>query len=327
MVVPAGSQDLQQVVMLDADTLGMVDLDVRALQTSLPQWQQYGSTQPEQCLERLQQADVVISNKVRLDAALLSQLPRLKLICVAATGTNNVDVDFAKARGITVCNARNYATESVAQHTLALLLMLATNAHRYALDVRQGLWGAQPHFCLLHHPIISLQGKTLGILGYGDSGRRVAQLATALGMGVLVAQMPSRPQQTGRIGLPELLPQCDVISLHCPLTTETENIVNADFISRMKRGSWLVNVARGALVDQQALLNALDNGHLAGAAVDVWRTEPPVDLPTGTADAYPSLIVTPHVAWASRAARQNLIGQLTENIIAFRCGRPIRMVV
>lgn len=314
-------------VFLDTDTLKGEDLDWTALRQALPNWQWHGSTTPAQLPARVAGAEVIVSNKVRIDAAALDAAPALKLICVAATGTNNIDLDAAHARGIRVCNARNYSTMSVAQHTLTLMLMLATRMHHYHADVRSGRWSAQTQFCLLDHPVAELQGRTLTLVGYGDIGKRVAQLAEAFGMRVIVAQIPGRPADGARLPLDETLPISDVLSLHCPLSEQTRLLINAERLSRMKKGAWLVNVARGGIVDEQALHAALCSGQLGGAALDVLEREPPpADHPLLQL-AHPRLIITPHNAWGSQPARQMLLNQIAENINAFRAGQSLRVVI
>ncbi len=320
-------------VFLDTDTLQGDDLDWTALQRALPHWQWHGSTTPEQLPARLASAAVIVSNKVCIDAAALDAAPALKLICVAATGTNNIDLDAARARGIRVCNARNYSTTSVAQHTLTLLLMLATRMHQYHADVRSGRWSAQRQFCLLDHPVAELSGRTLTLVGYGDIGQRVARLADAFGMRVLIAKIPGRPtdasQMPGvsRVPLDDALPISDVLSLHCPLSEQTRMLINAERLARLKKGAWLINVARGGIVDEQALRAALCSGQLGGAALDVLEREPPpADHPLLQLD-HPRLIITPHNAWGSQPARQMLLNQIAENIQAFVAGQPLRVVV
>lgn len=316
---------MSHAVLLDAETLGP-GLDLSGLQASVGRLICHPQTAPEQIRARIADADIVISNKVKLDADAIAGAQQLKLILVAATGTNNVDLAAAHRRGITVCNCQNYGSESVAQHTLSLMLMLATQAHRYARDVQDGSWSTQPNFCLLHRPITSLAGKRLLIVGYGHIGRRVAELATAFGMQVAIAQLPWRPAQPGRVLLDDALAQADIVSLHCPQTPETEQLFNAERLARMKPASWLINVARGGLIDEAALLVALRRGPLAAAALDVLSVEPPPrDHPLLSA-GLDNLLLTPHTAWAALPARQALVDQLVENLHAFQRGQPLRVV-
>lgn len=316
---------MTQAVLLDADTLGP-DLDLSALQASVERFSCYPQTTPAQTAARIADADIVISNKVRLDADTITAASQLKLILVAATGTNNVDLVAAHARGITVCNCQNYGSESVAQHTMTLMLMLATQMHHYARDVQDGVWSSQANFCLLHRPITTLAGKRLLIVGYGHIGQRVAELATAFGMQVQIAQLPWRPKQVDRVMLDDALPEADIVSLHCPQTSETEKLFNAERLAKMKPGSWLINVARGGLIDEPALLNALQQGPLAAAALDVLTAEPPPHQHPLLAAALPNLLISPHTAWAALPARQRLVNQVVENLRAFLVGKPERIV-
>jgi glycerate dehydrogenase len=283
-------------------------------------------TRPELLAERLAEATVVVSNKVRLDAAAFAATPQLRLVCVAATGTNNVDLDAAQRHGITVCNVRGYATPSVVQHVYALLLALTTRLPDYQRDVAAGRWQASPYFCLLDHPIRELAGRNLGIVGYGELGSAVARLAAGFGMTVLVAQRAGGDAQAGRLALADLLPQVDVLSLHCPLTPQTRGLIGARELALMKPDALLINTARGGLVDETALADALRKGKLGGAGIDVLSEEPPrADNPLLAADI-PNLIVTPHIAWASREARQRVIEAIATNIRAFLAGTPVNTV-
>ncbi|WP_062815572.1 2-hydroxyacid dehydrogenase [Alcanivorax sp. NBRC 102024] len=315
-----------QGVFLDTDTLNPDEMDFAALEALMP-WTFHPLTRPEERVARLQDAQVVITNKVVLDAAILKACPSLKLICICATGTNNVDLEAARERGITVCNVSGYARASVAQHTLTLMLSLATRWHQYDRDVKAGAWSRAAQFCLLNHPIMELAGKTLGLIGHGDLGREVARLAEALGMQVLVAESFQRHGgQSGRVTLAELLPQADVLSLHCPLTTQTDKLVNASFIAQMKPGAFLINTARGGLIDEPALADALRSGHLGGAGLDVLSSEPPpADHPL-LAEDIPNLIITPHNAWGTRECRQRLLNGVVENIRQWQAGSAINVV-
>ncbi len=315
----------QQAVLLDSDTLGR-DLSLQTLFALLPQLRVHNATAAHETTARLQGAEIAISNKVFIGREQLLSNPQLKLIVVAATGTNNVDLQAAAEAGVTVCNAQNYSTESVAQQALTLLLMMATQSWRYVNDVRQGRWSAQTQFCLLDYPIVTVNGMTLGIVGAGNSGRRFGELAAALGMRVRFAQLPQRPSHPDKTTLASLLPECDVLSLHCPLTTDTYQLVNADLLTRLKPGAMLLNVARGGLVDEHAVVAALRSGHLRAAAVDVTSVEPPAANHPFIDHPPPNLLVTPHIAWASIGARQQLLQQMIENIVAFVAGTPIRVV-
>ena len=313
-------------VFLDIDTLDCGDLSLDGLKGAVSSWHSYGSTSPSQVVERLRDAEVAISNKVVLDAKVLAELPDLKLICVAATGYNNVDLQAARERGVTVCNVRGYSTPSVVQQMFAMLLGLCRKLPQYQRAVAQGEWQRSEQFCLLDYQMTELNGKTLGIVGYGALGQAVAMVAECFGMRVLLAQRAGGEPQPGRLPLHELLPQLDVLSLHCPLTSETTNLIGPEQLALMKPGAMLINTARGGIVDEAALADALRSGHLAGAGVDVLAQEPPrADNPLLMADV-PNLILTPHVAWASVEARQRLSDELQANIVAFCSGEPRNVV-
>jgi glycerate dehydrogenase len=313
-------------VFLDRDTVDRSDLDLAALLGVLPDWRLHTYTRPEQLAERLAEATVVVSNKVRLDAAAFAAAPQLRLVCVAATGTNNVDLDAAQRHGVTVCNVRGYATPAVVQHVYALMLALTTRLNDYQRDVANGRWQSSPYFCLLDHPIRELAGRTLGIVGYGELGSAVARVATAFGMSVLIAQRAGSAAQAGRIALAEILPQVDVLSLHCPLTPQTRGLIGAQELALMKADALLINTARGGLVDEAALAVALRSGKLGGAGIDVLSEEPPRHDNPLLAGHIPNLIVTPHIAWASREARQRVIDAIAANIRAFLAGAPVNVV-
>ena len=313
-------------VFLDHSSLDLGDLDLSDLRDSFTHFDVHPATAPEQVVQRLQGASVAISNKVLLDAAVIKACPDLKLILVAATGTNNVDLQAARERGIVVCNCQGYGTPSVAQHTLALLLALATRLPDYQQAVAAGKWSQAKQFCLLDFPIVELEGKTLGLLGHGELGGAVARLAEAFGMRVLMGQLPGRPARDDRLSLDELLPQVDALTLHCPLNDNTRNMIGAAQLAQLKPGACIVNTARGGLIDEQALADALRAGHLGGAATDVLSVEPPVNGNPLLAADIPRLIVTPHSAWGAVEARQRIVGQLTENARAFLAGAPRRVV-
>ncbi|WP_438280294.1 2-hydroxyacid dehydrogenase [Pseudomonas alabamensis] len=313
-------------VFLDHHSLDLGDLDLSPLQRLFDTFTLYDATSPDQIAEHLRGASVVITNKVVLDATILQANPHIDLILVAATGTNNVDLPAARAQGITVCNCQGYGTPSVAQHTLALLLALATRLCDYRQAVAEGRWAQASQFCLLDFPIVELEGKTLGLLGHGELGGAVARLAEAFGMRVLSGQVPGRPARADRLPLDELLPQVDALTLHCPLNERTRHMLGARELALLKPGALVVNTARGGLIDEQALADALRSGHLGGAATDVLSTEPPVAGNPLLAADVPRLIVTPHSAWGAVEARQRIVGQLAENAQAFLAGQPRRVV-
>lgn len=314
-------------VFLDSETLGD-DVDFDGIRAAVDALVCHPRTAPSDLAERLSGFDVVISNKVVIGREHLQELDSVPgLICVAATGTNNIDLQACADHKVTVSNARAYGTDSVAQHALGLMLALSTRLPDYQAAVHRGDWQQAAQFCLLDYPVRELAGLTLGIIGYGTLGQRVARLGEALGMRVMIAERPGRKNiREGRVALDELLPQADVLSLHCPLTEQTRNLLGAHQIARMKRDAVLINTARGGLVDETALAAALRNGRLGGAGFDVLTEEPPRHGNALLDPGIPNLIVTPHTAWASREARQRICDQIGENIRAWRDGAPMRVV-
>lgn len=310
-------------VFLDRSTLDLNDLDLNQLTSTDYDWHVYDHTSTAQTLERIQKATVVVSNKVVLDKTILDQTKSLKLISVAATGYNNIDLVAAKQRNIAVTNATAYGTPSVAQHVFTLILALSTRLNQYQSAVKAGDWGKSPMFCLLDFPITEISGKKLGIIGYGELGKGVANVAAGFGMQVLLAQRPGGEPQAGRISIPELLSQVDILSLHCPLTEATTNLIGAEELSRMKPSALLINTARGGLVDESALVEALEKGIIAGAGFDVLSKEPPTDGNPLLDCQHPNLIVTPHCAWGSQESRQRLLNTVAENIRAYDKGERI----
>ncbi|MCF6354635.1 MAG: 2-hydroxyacid dehydrogenase [Candidatus Polarisedimenticolaceae bacterium] len=307
----------QKGVFLDLETVDCGDLNLAALKQVLPQWQWHAATRTNETAERIRDATIVVSNKVVLDRESLRQARQLRLICVAATGTNNVDLQAAHELDISVTNVAGYATPSVVQHVFSLMLTLITRLADYSQAVANGAWQRSRQFCLLDFPIQELAGKRLGIVGYGELGRAVAEVAKAFGMQVLVAQRPGGSSQPNRIPLEALLPQVDLLSLHCPLAENTKNLIGQRELGLMKKGALLINTARGGIVDEAALAAALRSGKIGGAGVDVLVQEPPTKGNPLLEPGIPNLIVTPHIAWASREARQRLVDELTANIQAF----------
>ncbi len=316
-----------QAVFLDKNSLDQDDLDFSSLIATAENWTFYDSTTKEERSERIQNAEIIVSNKVVLDKEVLEQAQKLKLICVAATGTNNVDLEYAKSRGIRVCNVRAYGTNSVAQHVFSLLLMLMRNIPQYQAAVKRGDWHKSDIFCLLDYPIEDLTGKTLGIVGYGELGQGVGKIAEAFGMKVVVASHPNKVADNNTVPFEQLLSEVDVLTLHCPLTKQTANLIGEAEFKKMKSSAYLINMARGGIVDELALKEALLNNQLAGAAIDVLAEEPPQESSPLLQLDLPNLIITPHIAWASRTARQTLLNQVADNIEHFYSGQAQNIVI
>lgn len=313
---------LSQGVFLDFESIHPQDLDLASLQACLPHWTFHDTTPANRIARRIAGAQVVVTNKVPLDAKQLHAAGDLKLICIAATGSDRIDLDGARQAGIIVSNVRDYATASVAEAVFAMLLALVRQLDAYRKRVTAGHWSESSHFCLFDKPIEELCGKTLGIVGYGVLGHAVAQRAVAFGMQVQVAQRLQGDPVEGRVPLETLLATSDVVSLHCPLSEVTRNLIDNARLQSMKRSAILINTARGGIVDEQALARALEQGWIAGAGIDVLGEEPPApDNPLLNCRS-PGLILTPHIAWASRSARQRLVNELVENIHAFQRGVP-----
>ena len=317
-------------VFLDFATLGPGDIDAGALQRVAGAVELFDDTAPADIPVRVRDAEILIVNKIAVTAAVIAAAPHLRLVCLAATGTDNVALAAARARGIGVANIRDYCAPSVTQHVFALTLALNQRLQEYTTLLRAGAWQRSSNFCLLDHPFHELSGRTLGIVGLGSLGHGVARVAQAFGMNVLAARRPyrepsgdgSRPLEDGvqRVPFPELLARAHVVSLHCPLTEETRALLDAQALAQMRRDALLINTARGALVDADALLAALRAGALAGAGIDVLDQEPPVGghplLEAGLAN----LIVTPHIAWAARESRQRALEEIARNIEAYLVG-------
>jgi len=308
-------------VLLDRATLDRGDLDLAAL-ASLGELTLYDATSPAEVAGRIRDAEVVITNKVVLGAEEIGAAPRLRLIAVAATGVNNIDLTAARAANVAVANVAGYSTPSVVQHTVGSLLALAMHLRDYDHAARTGAWAASSQFNLLDWPIMEVAGKRLGIVGYGTIGKAVAHACRCLGMEVLVAA--SRPRVAypigERLGLAELLGRVDVLSIHCALSAQTRGLIGAAEIGAMPRGALLLNMARGGVVDEAATAAALRSGQLGGAAFDVLTDEPPTADNPLLAPDLPNLLLTPHTAWASRAARQRLIDEIGANIRAYVAG-------
>ena len=291
-------------------------------------YQEYDKTAPDQVVERLRDATVAISNKVALREPTLAQLPRLKLIAVAATGYDVIDIESCRRRGIAVANIRNYAVHTVPEHVFALVLALRRNLFAYRHDVEQGEWQRSEQFCLFTHSIGDLFGSTMGIIGEGAIGQGAATIARGFGMKVLFADHePPKAPGVEFTPLEQVLQTSDVISLHLPLTAGTRHMIGLAQLRTMKRSALLINTARGGLVDEQALIQALDEGLIAGAGFDVLTVEPPREGNPLLNVRRSNFILTPHVAWASDGAMQFLADQLIDNIDAWAEGKPQNLVV
>ncbi|MBT8441533.1 MAG: D-2-hydroxyacid dehydrogenase [Gammaproteobacteria bacterium] len=326
-------------VFLDFDTVGPGDIDIAPLLKHLPDLELYAHTPADQVAERISGAEVVLINKVRLDATTLTDAQDLRLVCLAATGIDNVDIAAAKEHGIAVCNIRNYCTPSVVQHVFTLILALTNHVIEYRELLRDRAWADSAQFCMLDFPIRELDGKTLGIVGLGALGSAVASVGAAFGMRVLAARRPYRGTASAggtqysddtdlitRVPLGDLLQTADIVSLHCPLTDETSNLIDAHALSMMRKDALLINTARGGLVDSFALVEAVRNGIIGGAGIDVLRQEPPTGPEPLLDNDLDNLIVTPHIAWAARESRQRALDDITKNIAAFMRGETLNRV-
>ena len=311
-------------VILDADSLGNINLE--PIINCFDSCDVHPTTADHEISQRIAPANVVLSNKIQLDKSALNQAKNLQFISVMATGTNNIDLSAAANQGIQVSNARAYSTPSVVQHTINLMLTLSTNLPNYLRDVKEGAWHKSNVFTMLHHPIIELSGKTLGIIGYGDLGSNVSVIAKAFGMDIKIAARNKGESSANRLDLNTLLPSVDFLSLHCPLTESNANLINSQTLSLMKPTAFLINTARGGLVNSEDLISALKNGLIAGAAIDVLNHEPPnLNDPLLKANLQ-NLLITPHNAWGALESRERLVVQMKENIECYKQGKPIRLV-
>ncbi|OGI48107.1 MAG: glycerate dehydrogenase [Candidatus Muproteobacteria bacterium RBG_16_65_34] len=314
---------MERIVFLDRDSLH-ANLRRPAF---AHEWRDYPATAAQEAVARLHEATVAIVNKVPLRQDTLAQLPGLRMIAVCATGTDNVDVEFCRARGIAVANVRNYAVHSVPEHVFMLILALRRNLIAFRADVRDGLWQRAEQFCLFTQPIRDLHGATLGIVGRGVLGAAVGRLGQAFGMRVLYAEHKGADAvRAGYTAFETVLGESDVISLHSPLTAETRHLIDAAELKRMRRDALLINTARGGLVDEAALADALKQGLIGGAGFDVLSREPPREGNPLLDLDLPNFIVTPHVAWSSREAMQAMADQLIDNIERFVRGAPRNLV-
>src|SRR4029434_3803599 len=317
------------VVFLDAGTVDLGDVDLAPLQRQ-GRLTFFPDTSPEEVLQRARGAQVLITNKCVLHGSVLDRLSDVKLVCVAATGTDNVDLKAAEERGIAVANVTDYSTPSVVEHTFMFLLAFShrlLEQHKAALD---RVWSASSHFALFDYPFSDLDGKTLGVIGYGTIGKKVASVAKAFGMKVLVARIPGRKyaDAKNRLPLEKVLKESDFVTIHCALGPETRSLINTKRLNLMKKSAYLLNLARGPIVNEWAIAEVLQAGRLAGYATDVMEREPPPpDHPFFQDQVRSKVLITPHIAWASRESRQRLIYEIAANIEAFKKGRKRNRVV
>jgi len=315
-------------VLLDCDSLGPQDLDLSALLALPVDWMIYPETFPHEVSERIADADIVLTNKASINALSLSQATCLKMISIMATGTNAVDLQAAAQHQVAVCNALKYGTGSVVQHVWALIFALTTKLADYQRAAVDGTWQDSPFFCLLDFPVEELQGKVLGIVGAGELGLAVAKVAEAFGLKVIYAALSGREYgDQRRVDFNEFLGSADIVSLHCSLTAETNNLIGEAELALMKPSAILINTARGGMVNEAALKQALLNGTIAGAGIDVLTNEPPREGNLLLDKSIPNLIVTPHCAWVARQSRQRLVDQTVENLRAFLQDEPLLRAV
>ena len=315
--------NLLQIVVLDRDTLVNRPFDFDFPHTL----SSYGTTEAHETLARIRGADIVITNKVVISAQAFAENPQLKLVAVTATGVNNVDVEAAKQNGTAVCNIRAYGNESVAEHAFMMMITLMRNLPAYQRDVAAGLWENSPFFCYLGAPMRDLNGKTLAIFGRGNIGKTLATYAQAFKMNVVFAEHKNAQSvRDGYVSFDEAIRSADVVSLNCPLTPQTANMIGEAELQQMKPGAILINCGRGGLVDEAALVAALKYGQIGGAGFDVLTQEPPRDGNPLLKARLPNLIVTPHIAWASQEAANRLFDILLNNINRFVAGNPQNLV-
>ncbi len=314
-------------VFLDADSIRPDELDLSLLMEAFSGLTFYAHTHLSNAVDRIGSAQVVICNKTPMSRDVLLEVPNLKLIVVAATGVNNVDLAAATEHGITVCNARGYSTPSVVQVVFTMILGLMTRLFDYQRVVSSGVWQKSEQFCALHFPFSELSGKRIGLIGYGEIGRAVERVAKVFGMLPLIAERRGvTPVREDRLAFEDVLAHADILTMHCPLTPETKDLIAEKEFALMKSDVLLINTARGGIVNECALRDALYQERIAGAGVDVLTNEPPTHGNPLLDSPIPNLIVTPHIAWASREARQRLADQIAENVQAFREGMPKNVV-
>lgn len=316
-----------KIVVLDGYTLNPGDLSWDGI-SKFGDLQVYERTPPHQIVERCKDAEIVFSNKTPVSRETLEQLPELKYIGVLATGYNVIDIDYAKERGVVVTNVPGYGTASVIQMTFALLLELCQHVQKHSDSVFQGDWAASPDFCYWKYPLVELESKTIGIIGFGTIGKKVADVATAFGMNVLGSARHHSDQSHRKnfrwAELPELLSNSDVVSIHCPLFPETKGLINKDSLSQMKNSAFLLNTSRGPIVVDEDLAEALNTGVIAGAGIDVLSVEPP--SPNNPLFKAKNCLITPHIAWATKEARSRLMETVEKNLSSYLNSEQVNVI-
>ncbi|WP_374547512.1 D-2-hydroxyacid dehydrogenase [Rhodoblastus sp.] len=316
---------MRKIVFLDAATLA--EGIVPPAPDFPHEWISYPATRPDEVVARAAEAEIVITNKVPVSASDIAALPKLRLIAVAATGYDQVDLGAARAAGIAVTNVVGYSTESVPEHAFALILALRRQILPYVMDVRAGVWQASGQFSFHTHPISDLRGKRLGLFGSGALGQEVARIAAAFGLETVFAGRKGEKARAGAVDFEEVLATADILSLHCPLNAETQNLLGWPEFSRMRRKPLLINTARGGIVDEEALERALDAGLVSGAGIDVTRPEPPpADSAIMRLARRPDVLVTPHIGWAGRETQQKMLHLLGQVLTAFARGERMNRV-
>jgi len=292
---------------------------------SFGEFEKHDRTTPDEVVTRAEGAQAILINKIVLNSTNLLQLPALRYIGVTATGTNSVDLGLARSRGIKVANVPGYSTDSVAQHTIAIILHFASQVNTHHEAVQTGEWAQSGSWCYCKAPLVELKGKELGIIGHGNIGRKVAEIAGALGMSIMLAAIPGKTYNNKRFSLDEIFEKADFVTLHCPLTEVTKQIINRDSLRKMKNSCVVVNTSRGGLVNERDLAIALENGQIYGAGLDVLSQEPPE--PENPLLHAPNTVITPHIAWATRDARTRLIHETEENLKAYIAGENRNLVL
>jgi len=314
---------IMRAVFLDKETFSPA-IELAVIEQQLTEFTCFNQTPEDDIIFRCLHADIIITNKVHLTADILAALPQLKLICISATGYNNVDIDAARRLNIAVTNVSGYADSSVAQYVFAQLLSYYQQTEHHNNNTEQGLWSGSSSFCYHGDGFTELAGKTLGVIGYGNLGRAVENIAHAFNLKVLISERPkANVIRAGRTRFEEVIEKADIISLHCPQTPQTEQLFNSEIFSRMKNTAVLINTARGALIDELALLNALKNKEIAFAVLDVLTQEPPPRNHILLDNDFANLKITAHIAWASIESQQRLIDLLSKNIIAYKVGERL----